>query len=491
LNNFEKNYHPLRRIFFIIIFSTLALAMVMNSSCKKDIIGSEKTLKFTTDTIFFDTVFTTLGSATRRLTVYNEHNTIIRISSISLAGGSTSMFTLNIDGVPGNMASDVEIPAHDSIFIFARVTVDPRNSNNPLAVSDSILFETNGNLQTVKLVAWGQDAHYILADTYRSGLPPYKIVAHEGENITWSNDKPYVVFGYAVVDSTARLNIDQGARIYFASNSGLWIYKGANIKVNGTKDNPVNFSGIRLEQWYRDIPGQWDRILINEGSVDNEINYAIIRNAFIGIQTETMGKSMGNKLLLKNTIIENMKAYGLLSRFYKIEGGNLLIDNCGQMAIAITTGGNYDFRQCTIGNYWNYSTRNTPSVFLSNYYEDQANQVVYTGNLDKAYFGNCIIYGSLENEIDTSDKYGGTFSYQFDHCLLKTSQNTSNALRFLHCYKNLDPQFTDIDVFNYTIKQSSPAKDSGDAVISAPYPFDLNNKPRDGQPDLGAYEFVP
>lgn len=481
----------MKKFSLIILFCISFLVIILVSSCKKDELGYDKTLRFSADTVFFDTVFTTLGSATRQLIVHNDHNSKLRISSIRLAGGSSSMFSINIDGVPGSLATDIEIPAHDSIFIFARVTVDPRNSNNPLAVSDSIIFETNGNLQNVKLVAWGQDAHYILADTYRNGLPPYKIVAREGENITWTNDKPYVIFGYAVVDSTARLNIDQGARIFFASNSGLWVYKGGNIKVNGTKDMPVSFLGIRLESWYKDIPGQWDRILINEGSVDNEINYAIIRNAFIGIQTETLGSSMGNKLILKNTVIENMKAYGILSRFYKIEGGNLLINNCGQMAMALTTGGSYDFRHCTIANYWSYSTRNTPSVYISNYYEDQANSVVYSGNLEKAFFGNSIIYGSLENEIDTSDMYGGSFSYQFDHCLIKSSLNTSNTYRFTHCWKNRDPLFKDMEQYDFRLGQNSPARDSGNAIIAAPFPFDLNNKARDMQPDLGAYEYEP
>jgi len=46
-------------------------------------------------------------------------------------------------------------------------------------------------------------------------------------------------------------------------------------------------------------------------------------------------------------------------------------------------------------------------------------------------------------------------------------------------------------MYNYQIPVTSPAKDSGDAVISAPFPFDLNNKPRDLQPDLGAYEVIP
>ena len=84
----------------------------------------------------------------------------MKVSSIRLATGDQSMFRLNVDGLPGRSFSDVEIGADDSIFIFVEVTVDPNNQNTPLVVTDSILFETNGNLQDIDLVAWGQDAYF-------------------------------------------------------------------------------------------------------------------------------------------------------------------------------------------------------------------------------------------------------------------------------------------------------------------------------------------
>lgn len=45
------------------------------------------------------------------------------------------------------------------------------------------------------------------------------------------------------------------------------------------------FQGARLDYDYREIAGQWDRIWINEGATSN-INYAEIKNAFIGLQLE-------------------------------------------------------------------------------------------------------------------------------------------------------------------------------------------------------------
>ena len=264
----------------------LIIAFLYLSSCKKDdIIDTDPSVKlgFSTDTVIFDTVFTTLGSVTQHLKVYNPSGNTIRISSIRLAGGSQSPYRLNIDGEASFAVKDVELAGNDSLFIFVRVTIDPTDENNPFVVTDSILFETNGNIQDVDLAAWGQNANYILADTQVPGFPKYKIIAHEFEDITWTADKPYVIYGFAVVDSNGTLRINAGARIYFHDKSGLWIYKGGTIKVNGTFEEPVTFQGDRLEGFYKDLPGQWDRIWINEGSFNNEINYAVIRNGFIGI----------------------------------------------------------------------------------------------------------------------------------------------------------------------------------------------------------------
>ena len=41
-------------------------------------------LRFSTDTIFFDTVFTEIASVTKRLRVYNDHNNAVNIASIHL-----------------------------------------------------------------------------------------------------------------------------------------------------------------------------------------------------------------------------------------------------------------------------------------------------------------------------------------------------------------------------------------------------------------------
>ena len=58
-------------------------------------------LAFTLDTVFFDTVFTTLGTVTKSFRIKNPHNQFVKIDEITLAGGSSSVFRVNVDGMPG------------------------------------------------------------------------------------------------------------------------------------------------------------------------------------------------------------------------------------------------------------------------------------------------------------------------------------------------------------------------------------------------------
>lgn len=475
--------------FTFFILSILIIAFW--TSCRKDpiITDASARLDFSEDSVLFDTVFTTLGSTTKQFKIYNTNSKKIIISSIRLGHGSNSMFRLNVNGVPGKTFTDIELSGKDSLFIFVEVTVNPTNVNNPFIVTDSVVFETNGNIQDVNLIAFGQNAHYIRPTVpAKNGLPDYHVL---GCDTTWGDNLPHIIYGFAVVDSGCRLTIKAGAKIYFYKNSGLWIFKEGTLKVTGTKEAPVTFQGVRLEQEYKDLPGQWDRIWINEGSVDNEIDYAIIKNGFIGIQAEALdvsdkGNPLANDLLITNTIIKNMAGMGILSRVYNIQGSNNIISNCGQYALAVTGGGNHDYKHCTFANYWNATVRKTPSVFLSNYMI-RGNTVNVNG-LQKALFGNCIIYGNIDNEVGMDFHSNAASNYQFDHSLIKINPATNTPTPYyVDVIKNADPKFKDFITFD--ISPASPAVNTGLSKYGQLISEDITGAPRDQvTPDMGAIE---
>ena len=440
-------------------------------------------LGFSTDTVFFDTIFTTIGSTTKQLRVYNRYDQPVKISSIALAGGSRSVFRLNIDGIPGNYASNVEIPADDSLYIFVEVTLDPNNADSLLAIHDSIVFITNGNIQDVNLVAWGQDMHLIDGEII--------------ETSTWINDKPYLVINSMLVDTNQVLTIGEGVRIHFHRNSRLYV--AGTIIVGGTLDNPVTFQGDRLEQDYKDIAGQWDGLWLLPGSHDNRINYAVIKNGIIGIEADTLASFVIPTLEISNTIIVNMSAVGLLGLGTTIKASNCVIANCGQFAVALLWGEKYEFYHCTIANYWGGgwgepTNRTNPAVALNNYYKDIYGKI-QVRPIEKAFFGNCIIYGSRDSEFEI-DAYPGTvLNYELDHCVTIIDPekfDLGDQTRFKEILNFQDPKFISYDENNYQLDTLSAAKDRGLPDHASLFPLDLNGNRRldDAAPDIGAYERV-
>ncbi len=463
----------------------LLLFLIFISCRKEDKFDTspDTRLSFSTDTVLFDTVFSTIGSSSRVFMIYNPSKERINISSIRLARGESSPFRINVDGIAATEINDLEIAAKDSAFVFVKVTIDPNQANNPLIQQDSIVFSTNGNIQDVKLVAWGQDAYF-----YRNGII--------GSDYVFTADKPHVVYGFLAVDSLFTLTIEAGSKIHFHSGSILLVYTDATLKVNGTKENPVIFQGDRLEPYYQNIAGQWGRIWLYAGSINNEINYAIIRNGEVGIHADTTGNSPNPTLRISNSLIYNMSQTGILGQGTHLEVANCVIGNCGNRSVALTLGGKYDFRHCTIGNFWNKSFRRGAAIELNNYYFDADNNVQLRP-LEMAYFGNCVIYGEKNEEI-TIDQHssGGILNYRFDHCLLKTERNISDQEKFPGSIKNQNPWFKDPMMAQFQPDSTlSSAINKGNLIVHQGAFLDLskdidgNSRISDEAPDIGAYEF--
>ncbi|HWY37192.1 MAG TPA: hypothetical protein VNY73_01440, partial [Bacteroidia bacterium] len=266
----------------------------------------------------------------------------------------------------------------------------------------------------------------------------------------------------------------------------------------------------RLESSYKDLPGQWDRIWINEGSANNVINYAIIKNGFIGVHAgysvldgyggSNINSSLPKHLSLTNTKIQNCSFAGLLAHYYNITGGNDVISNCGKYLGVLQYGGNYSFTQCTFANYWSQTnnsssgsqTRTTASYFLNNYVD--ASTIL---PFDSLYFANCILDGNLGEEFQY-DTLAGGFNhrpwFQFAYCLMKTQGSLSPATIFPGCLNanSSNPSFVNAGSYNFHLNINSGARNTGSQAVMGNWFNDIENNPRlasSSNPDMGAYAY--
>ena len=203
------------------------------SSCRKDFstVPNFGKLQFSKDTVFLDTIFTNIGSATYNLKVYNRSNKAITIPQIQLENGNSSNYRLNVDGIPGKNFTDININAKDSIYVFVETTVDVSSEPNPL-YTDKILFDSGDNQQDVDLVTLVKDATFIFPGKDPVSMEIDKLLLNgeqttlqgrflEDSELVFTNNKPYVIYGYAAVPTGKTLTIEAGARIHFHNDSGL------------------------------------------------------------------------------------------------------------------------------------------------------------------------------------------------------------------------------------------------------------------------------
>ncbi|MDR2978840.1 MAG: hypothetical protein LBV02_00110 [Bacteroidales bacterium] len=474
--------HPLSKIlnsFFFI--SLLAIILLQNNACRKTETVENAKLNFSKSVVTFDTVFTTVGSVTERFTIRNPHNFEVT-TNIYIAGGERSSFSINVDGLSGTSFKNITIAPKDSLFVFVKVTVNPNDANLPFIVEDSIVFRTGTTTQQVNLVAFGQNANFIIADReLNGGSLKYKIVASENETVIWTKERPYVIYGWAVVDSLGKLIIEPGTQVYVHSNGGVWVYRYGNIEINGTLEEPVTFQSDRRDSYMINNGELWSRIWINESNRNNLINYAVIKDAFIGIQVAALEEFLSGTTVIKNTVIQNNAGWGILGRIANMEIENCEISESHQYSIECAIG-NYTLRHVTVANNYT-SSRSTPSLWISNGYADSdANVIGGTSFLAQ----NCIFNGRIADEIGSKTYDGVNFTHQFDNCIIKSKENKLD--NFDQCIFNAETKFKDFDKGDFRLSENSPAINAGKDIGIFQ---DILGNSRNAPPDIGAYEYVP
>jgi hypothetical protein len=461
-------------LFFLIISCVFA-------ACKDDDFSTDPSyrLSFSTEELTFDTVFTTIGSTTQSFMVYNTHKNPLKINRIELQPNSN--FRMNVSGISASSLSDVEIRANDSMFVFVEVTVNPNDENSPFLIEDEIRFYTNTNLQTVKLTAYGQNAVILRSETI-------------SENTTFTSEKPYLIFGTLLVDENASLTIEKNCSLFFHNNAGITAQ--GDLQINGTLEEPVVMRGDRLDYFLKDnkydyLPGQWNGIELLGNGKNYTINFAEIRNAQTGIKIENTA------VKIENSSINNFDKTAIEAKNAEIYIGNSLIANAREHCLKLV-GGSHKIIQSTFADYYSNMSSGKgrdgrPMISLSNYaYADNEKTIKENFDLTQAEFTNCIIYGSVLEEIGLLEdsETPAAFNYSFSHCLIKDKVEKFNESSITKVIWGEDPLFISMShPYNFGIKAESPAIGKAEVTVLSQYPFDLLGNARTNN-TLGAYEFV-
>lgn len=471
----------------------LAIWLVVSASCNKEqLLASGGEVRFSTDTLKFDTVFTAAGSFTLGIKIYNPQNQKINLTSVRMERGASSFFKINVNGIAGSNITNQEIAANDSIYVFATVNIDPSNDNNPFLIEENLVATLNGRDYTIPFTAFGQNAHYIYG----------RVIEND---TTFTADRPWVIVHSAQIDTGKTLTILPGARVYMHADSRLIV--SGRLNAIGTKTDSIIFQGDRLDRGYfgGDIPGEWGGIYFDGMSTGNVMEHVILKNggnSALGATPALIQVNRFRNLIPDNVVqltmnrvtLANSIGYGLVSFAGNVRGDNLLIHSCGAQTVAFFEGGNATFNHSSfvIQSQPYLTHADNPAVAFLNYRDTaDAPGAYYSGALNVT-LNNCIIWGSLEDELLVARKTAtSAYNVAFNNCLLKTKTATAIAdgVTMTDTLKNRDPQFADVSKQDYHLKSNtSPAYNRGRALSSTNQAKDRDEVDRNGRYDLGCYQ---
>ncbi|MDD4515949.1 hypothetical protein [Massilibacteroides sp.] len=451
-------------------------------------------LTFSVDTLAFDTVFTTIGSTTKKFMVYNKNKEAINIESILLKGQGNSGFRMNVDGRKGTEFSNIGILPKDSMYVFVEVTVDPQDKNNPFEIKDSVEFLFNGIKQSILLQAYGQDAKVI-----KGGL-------FINEDTTFTSERPYLVYDSIVVSPNVTLQIEAGTNFFMHSNAKINVFGTINTK--GSLESPVTFRGDRLDYLLQDklaydnVPGLWGGFTFHPSSYNNLFEHTIIRNGKNGI-TCLPSTTNQPKITFIASQVSNMTGNLLFAENCHIEAANSEFTNAEDSLIALS-GGKYRFVHCTIANFMGSVKSRTgiSAVTLLNKSPMEGKEAY---PIEKISFENCIIDGSKSQKsgeiaIETDED----FEYSFLNCLVRQENDLKNSTNCIFL------EGTNLEKYrrnggkeeNYTFDFRLKTNEEGfnaaigkaDIETARLYPEDRYGVMRVSEtvlPDIGAYQYVP
>ena len=466
----------MRALFFALIAAVCGCVI---QSCISDDFNTSPGVKlyFSTDTVTFDTVFTDLGTPTARLKVYNRDKKSVNISDIRFKS-PTSNFTMNVDGVSGDSFKDVEIRGGDSIFVFIECYIPEDKQKKPFLVEDEIQFTLNGRTQEVRVEAYGRNV---------TRLRNVEVT----KDMTLTAAQPYVIFDSLTVRKGATLRVEPGAQLLFHDKARM-VVEGTLIAC-GEPGKLIDFRGDRLDNVLPDVgydilAGQWAGVRIAPESFGNRMEYVDMRSTKQGLRIDSTSNVSKPKLTLVNSWLHNSETTVLESKYALVDAYGCIFSEASEAVVSLY-GGKHNFSQCTIANYYLYTVISQPLLSIYHAIPGKETGVDNPNPLMEASFENSIIYG-LADDINEGDLTGSQVFLRY--VLLKA--NGKNDDNFIDCLWGEDPLFETIReeyIFNYALKEDSPAIGAGDpALVALQTQRDIlgvERMPGGARPALGAY----
>lgn len=475
----------------MLLAASVAVCLLL-TGCRERQISDDPTLRltFSCDTLAFDTVFTTVGSSTKRMMVYNTNKNALVISSVSHL---SPYFHIDLDGENReDLLHDITLNGGDSLFLFVRVNVDPQNVNSPVLIEDPLTFSVNGNTQSVLMQAYGQNVEIIRSQKGRTQYAYKK----------FGSAKPYLIYDTVVI--TGNTVFEAGTVLYMHSGANLICY--GNVSAPGTLADPIRIQGDRTDHLFEHVPyayasGQWGGVYLyhiaDMATPAYYFNHTEILSGTVGIYCANETPDDRPAFRFSNGRIHNHAAYGLVLQNVDDSIANSEISNCAGYCVYLQ-GGEHVLIHNTIAGYFGYPYTNLNIHNTSP--EDVA--ALFVNDMSKSTAPNSltlinnIVTGRRDNSFVIATPLPSAFSGDVRHNYLKADTLhqpwcTDNvyAQKEDTVFQNIYYLYQEYKYYDFHLAEHSPAIGIADTLTALFFPLDRDENARDLPADAGCYRF--
>lgn len=475
------------------ILSVCLTVMMLMSACRDRQISDDPTLRlsFSCDTIAFDTVFTTVGSSTKRMMIYNTNKNALLIRSVS---HQSPYFHLNLDGENREeLLHDITLNGGDSLFLFVRVNVDPQDVNNPVLIEDPLLFSVNGHTDTILMQAYGQNVEIIRSTKGRT----------EYGSHYFRNTKPYLIYDTVVIGGTMLL--EAGTTLYMHSGANIVCY--GSVTAEGTLADPIRIQGDRTDQLFDNVPyayasGQWGGIFLYHVAdmpvPAYRFNHTEILSGTVGLYCMNETPDDRPAFRFYNGRIHNHAAYGMVLQNVDDSIANSEISNCAGYCVYLQ-GGEHVLLHNTIAGYFGYPYTNLNIHNTSP--EDVA--ALFVNDMSKSTAANSltlinsIVTGRRDNSLVIATPLPSAFSGDVRHNYLKADtlrqdwcSDNVYAAKEDTVFRNIYFLYQEYNYYDFHLAEHSPARGIADTLTAIFLPYDREENSRDLPADAGCYQLT-
>ena len=357
-------------------------------------------LSFSEDTIRFDTLFSTVPSATQTFWVHNESSDGIRIQTARLERNNQSGYRVNVDGTYLDpVGADFEVRKGDSILVFVEVTTRENRSEDPQLVEDNLIFTLESGVeQRVNLRTYSWDAQKLTDLVIR-------------QDTVIESRLPIIVSGQGI-------RVEQGATLTLR-NTEFYFHDGAGIEAHGNvmAENCL-FRGDRLDRMFSYLPydrvsGQWRGISLSSPDGYNLFSDCEIHNAVDAMVCDS------TTLYLYNTVVHNSSGEGLSARHSTVVVDYCQFSNTFGDCLGLF-GCEASIQHSTLAQFYPFSANRGFALHFVN--TELPMTLVCTNTLVTGYADDVVLGEVADTAV--------VFDYRFADCLLRTPKVEGDSVRF-------------------------------------------------------------